>query len=107
MRSTHVINRMIADTSDLRALGATHRDHAGDLAAIAAALTAATVGAGTLGPVGASYLAALNQALAHAADHAELLAERLTAATATVGATATSFLGAESHAGQSIQRVWT
>ena len=97
---------MIADTSDLRALGATHRDHAGDLAAIAAALSAATVGADALGPVGANYLATLNLALAHAADHANLLAERLTAATAAAGDTATSYHEAESHAGQSIQQVW-
>lgn len=97
---------MIADTSDLRALGATHRNHAGDLAAVAAALAAATVGADALGPVGASYLAALNQALAHAADHANFLAERLTAATAIAGATIASYQDSEIHAGQSIQRVW-
>lgn len=93
---------MIADTSDIQAWGTTHRRHAVDLASAAAELRTAVVAADVFGPVGAGFLAALNQALMREADRAAKLAEDLEAATTAARMAAAAYQGAEGAAGRAI-----
>jgi hypothetical protein len=98
---------VIADTSDLHALGAAQLRHADQLSSIAADLTAAIVAADAFGPVGARFLTALNQALTHEASLAAQLAERLAAGKSITIAAANSYQVTEGHVGQAISRTRT
>jgi hypothetical protein len=96
---------MLADTSDIHALGVAQHRHAADLTAVAADLTAAQVSADAFGSVGAGFLAALNEALAREAHRATLLAERLGAATSTTQAAASAYRSAEFGVGRTISTI--
>jgi hypothetical protein len=93
---------MFADTSDIYAFGVALGRHADDLAAVASGLTAAQVSADAFGPVGAGFLAALNDALTQEAHRVTQLAERLAAATSTAGAAATAYGTSELVVGRAI-----
>lgn len=93
---------MIADTSDIHALGAAHHEHAADLTAVAADLAAARVSPDAFGSVGAGFVSALNAALTQQAEHATRLADRLSVAGSTASRAAESYTAAESTARQLI-----
>lgn len=89
-------NRMFADTDAIRALGAATAAHATDLAGVAAML--ASLPPPNLGPVGARFSSALEQAAADGARTLAALSERLEAANSTAYAAAAAYDDADAGA---------
>jgi hypothetical protein len=95
-------NLVLVDTSDIHAFSVALHRHAGDLASVAADLTAARVSSDAFGSVGSGFVAALNDALTREAHHVAQLAGRLSAARSSAGAAADGYEASEHHVGQSI-----
>lgn len=87
---------MFADTDAIRALGTASATHAADLADVAAVL--ASLPPPNLGPVGARFMAALEQAAADGARTLAALSERLAATNTTAYAAAAAYDDADAGA---------
>ncbi|AGB21694.1 Protein of unknown function (DUF2580) [Mycobacterium sp. JS623] len=95
---------MFADTDVIRALGAAHAEHAAELASVAATLS--SMPDGTLGPVGARFVAALAEATGEASRSVTTLADRLTAGCHTAHASAAAYESADERAGTQVSGVY-
>jgi hypothetical protein len=95
---------MLADTDAVRGLGAANSAHAADLASVAALLS--SMPHGTLGPVGARFVAALAQATAEAACAVTALADRLDAGGRTANVSAAAYENADEGAGIRVSGVY-
>ncbi len=93
---------MHADTSDIHALSLAHHHRCADLTAVAADLAAVQVSPGAFGPVGAGFLATLNDALVHEARYTERLAECLANAAIAAESAATDYVATEVRSGQAL-----
>ncbi|MGE2726663.1 type VII secretion target [Mycolicibacterium pulveris] len=94
---------MRADTDTIRALGSATDTHAAELADVAAAL--ASLPPPNLGPVGARFLAALEQAAADGAHTLAALSERLASAGHTARSAAAAYDAADDGARARIEGV--
>lgn len=95
--------RMFADTDAIRALGSANSAHAADLVAVAATLS--SLPSLALGPVGARFLSALEDAAADGSRTAVALSERLAGSTATAYTAAAVYENADAGAGTRIAEV--
>jgi hypothetical protein len=100
-------NVVLADIAVIRALGATQSRQAADLDAAATTLRSAAgpACADAFGPVGARFLAALTEAIAHESSVLARLGESVAAAGRTAEDTAAAYGAAELRVGQSITAV--
>ncbi|MUL46726.1 hypothetical protein FZI85_15060 [Mycobacterium sp. CBMA293] len=103
-RLIHMTRNLTADLPALHQLAAHYRDHSTELAAHAADLTAIAgqFTADALGPVGATFAAALAEATHHQAQLAHGLSAHLEAAGTTATATATRFADADRGVGSRV-----
>jgi hypothetical protein len=97
-------NVVLADTAVIRALGAAHSRQAADLDAVAATLRSVPGPgcAAAFGPVGARFVSALTEAIAHESGVTAQLSERVAAAGRAAEATAAAYGGTERRVGRSI-----
>ena len=94
-------NRMLADTAAIHAFGAAQARHAAELEAITVTLASVSDGLlpDALGPVGASFVYALAEAIAQEARHVERLSDTIATAAATARASADAYVDTDHRAG--------
>lgn len=101
MTDNRRLTHMHADTEAIRTLASASTAHADDLAAVASSLTVLPTGAAveSFGPVGARFLAAVGEAVAHESRAIAALGERASAAGDAAAASATAYDDADARAG--------
>jgi Excreted virulence factor EspC, type VII ESX diderm len=98
---------MHADTDAIRTLAIASTSHADELGAIASTLTSvpAAAAASAFGPVGAPYMAAFVEAVAHEIRAVTALGDRASAAASAASGSATAYDDADARAGARISGV--
>lgn len=97
--------RLSADTDLIRAYGSASSDHAADLQAAAARLTAVSAAATIFGPIGGRFLAALTRAAEDEARAVTDLSDSIAAARSAAWGSAQVYERADADAGTRL--AWT